>query len=105
MTEEEARKKWCPHVRFAMHEGDGAGAANRADVGFKDWNTCLGSDCMAWRKMLVGPFYWMVELDGKPEVRWAWDPTEAESYKGRVKVSGPHSPADEGFCGLAGAPQ
>ncbi len=37
MTEDEAKTKWCPHVRMAEH-GD----------------FCLGSDCMAWRVKVIG---------------------------------------------------
>ena len=39
MTEEEARTKWCPHVRFPD-------AGNRSEY----YNSkCIASDCMMWK--------------------------------------------------------
>ena len=47
-TEEEAKKKWCPHVRESTHRG---GAYNRNSGGSDTtWNNCLASDCMMWRE-------------------------------------------------------
>lgn len=50
-TEEEAKTKWCPAIRFS-----GAGTAtdqdwltNRAGSYGETAFTCIGSDCMAWR--------------------------------------------------------
>lgn len=53
MTEEEARTKWCPMVRFAANEEDSA--ANRWPSLDKpvvtmtpDESMCIASDCMMW---------------------------------------------------------
>jgi hypothetical protein len=45
MTEDEARKKWCPHVRFSQW-AEGI-INNRGDLNGK--HDCLASKCMAWR--------------------------------------------------------
>ena len=48
MTEEEARTKWCPHVRHTDSENDNT--CNRAGVIETPmrWNSCIASDCMMW---------------------------------------------------------
>lgn len=43
MTEDEAKTKWCPHVRV------GDKAVNRYFDGFPSHSYCIGSECMAWR--------------------------------------------------------
>lgn len=55
ITEDEARKKWCPYARI-LHPGDeDTGAAigynRRTDSGWDDCgdNFCIASECMAWR--------------------------------------------------------
>lgn len=95
MTEDEARKKWCPFVRLADNENrhtwnrsveqfDADGGKMRAV-----YTACIASECMAWR--------WKEILervaDGEP-----MEPGRvyiAASVK--VKVIKGH-----GFCGLAG---
>lgn len=49
-TEEQAREKWCPHVRISASDGpcEGNHAANiGADL--NPLGRCIASDCMAWR--------------------------------------------------------
>jgi len=74
MTEEEAKKKWCPFRRYVSL--DGLGLFN----GTNPRLNCLGSQCMAWRATAneVGPT----------------PPNE----RGVIE----YKPA--GYCGLAGKP-
>jgi hypothetical protein len=56
VTEEEAKKKWCPMVR-AINHGQTKAASNRdidGDIFNKD--RCIASDCMMWRenKQFIG---------------------------------------------------
>jgi hypothetical protein len=52
MTEEEAKKKWCPEVRFVIGPDNsvwqGIGYTNRAQELNRPGTCCLGSDCMMW---------------------------------------------------------
>ena len=78
MTEDEAKTKWCPMVRFiavSSHLNGGAQFihSNRNDIDTTK-RYCIGSDCMMWR--LSERHY----LDNVP----------------------PKSPI-QGYCGLAGA--
>lgn len=109
MTEDEAKTKWCPHVRVIMIGSDDRfiGPANRAvDLDGQEGSLgarCIASACMAWRWSRRD---WVhVEFtDGT--VRDGKRPEE-------LPIEGPW-PApvrnvmpltDEGFCGLAGAAQ
>jgi len=56
-TEEGARKKWCPMVRF--YHGHDCAAANRwvnfaKDIDTTEGSRCIASDCMMWRWKSVG---------------------------------------------------
>lgn len=49
MTEDEAKTKWCPFVRFA--DATTEGTFNRYADGCWPVNVnCIGSACMVWRK-------------------------------------------------------
>lgn len=90
MTEDQAKEKWCPFVRFAMHGEDGQ-AANRADPVPESapWNKCIASACMAWRKQRV-----MIDrATNLPAV-----PGETPIGQLEERYS------EHGFCGLAGQP-
>ena len=75
MTEDEARKKWCPmgRERFTEHICSGSGNINPEAVNHKpDKTLCIASECMLWR----------------------WD---------GVRIEGAED-AWDGHCGLAGKP-
>jgi len=75
MTEEEARKKWCPFVRNEPY-GFNRTVLNEQDACV---GKCVASECMAFR--------WAGWVNGE------WGPTQCST--GSVRV---------GYCGLAGAP-
>jgi hypothetical protein len=50
MTEEEAKRKWCPFARTADAEVAGYNRTGVLGANLDDVK-CLGSDCMAWRWM------------------------------------------------------
>lgn len=60
MTEEEAKTKWCPHVRAVACDETGKtlsgsrpfnrkGVVGTAEVRVYPATSCIGSACMAWR--------------------------------------------------------
>jgi hypothetical protein len=55
MTEQEAKSKWCPMVRFQIGPQDatwqGTAYDNRGQA-MNGWSTCLciASECMMWRE-------------------------------------------------------
>ena len=50
MTEEEARTKWCPHVRFVIDSELHAFIGNRFEKPsiYNDECLCIASECMLW---------------------------------------------------------
>lgn len=91
MTEEEARKKWCPFSRLVVITENGQSAAmNRVVLGegTEEQETvtpCIASDCMAWRWLNIDQEY-------------KFGPSDDE---GKMKVL--QSPITKfGYCGLAG---
>lgn len=69
MTEDEARKKWCPQARVATRGEDAA--VNRWAVfgsgfGPSHGTTCIASECMAWRSTSSQHGY--CGLAGRPRV-------------------------------------
>jgi hypothetical protein len=74
MTEEQARKKWCPMTRFLYAEGDSSRGVYAVAVNTdRPESLCVGSECMMWR----------------------WDEKEEEAHG----LDG----TECGYCGLAGA--
>jgi hypothetical protein len=78
MTEDEAKTKWCAHVRHTalpMSNGDSAMYDNRSsEVAFHAAARCIASECMAWR----------------------WEPIRGFSDEEMTPF--------KGYCGLAGRP-
>lgn len=73
MTEEEAKTKWCPQIRF-----DAEGCINREDQNL-DFN-CMGSGCMMWAKDTGLKFVKSVEGGDIYKM-----PDETEGHCGLVK--------------------
>ena len=86
MTEDEAKKKWCPMVRGATFGV--AFVNNRFEMRFNpedsrggaEYVTCIGSACMMWR--------------------WDWSPGDVRDFK--KNHPGEECPELDGRCGLAG---
>ena len=81
MTEDEAKTKWCPFVRFVgwetFRDGEQTATANRIhhkDGSIDSYVSCLASKCMAWRPL----------------------PDSPNAVTGDIET--------HGFCGLAGKP-
>ena len=95
MTEDEAKTKWCPHVRDAtedlgtynrwykwVKEMAVGGMQNKKTTELDDDCTCIGSECMAWR----------------------WDNYDGiYIYETAEDLLAP-VPERQGYCGLAGKP-
>jgi hypothetical protein len=76
MTENEARKKWCPHGRVYSSNGAFNRTENRAVDGP---SKCIASDCMAWR--------WIKD----PLIEFVANGQPVPDYTG-----------EHGYCGLSG---
>lgn len=80
MTEDEAKTKWCPFVRFvpesvSVFAGTTRGIPLTRDEGVEHAGfSCIGSACMAWRR----------DPDRALDTKAGW--------------------ANDGYCGLAGKP-
>lgn len=83
MTEDEAKTKWCPMVRYRSVNGEGINRWVSADDAqlSPDPSKCLGSGCMMWRE------HPWANLNGQRVDRGHYAFEQAT----------PH-----GFCGLAG---
>lgn len=69
LTEEEARKKWCPHVRHA--NGSGGTGVNRVNWDRSyNYANCIASACMAWRAEMR-----TVMSQYQPPSEWCEEPT------------------------------
>jgi hypothetical protein len=81
MTEDEAKKKWCPMVRVGEgsstdNRNCSAGIVNKNPGEGSQWNCCIASSCMMWRC--------------------------ADSYFSTT--TGTVRKPDTGYCGLGGKP-
>jgi hypothetical protein len=96
-TEDEARKCWCPHVRFLSDPDGRFAATNRVDSETELSETlakplgeingtsrCIASECMAWR----------------------WGDVPNPNYPQHMATTEPPTVKSDthGFCGLAGRP-
>ena len=101
MTEDEAKKKWCPQVREI---GDDPVAYNRNYVG-KPVGRCVASECMAWRwseaKRTVA-FLEAVQAHMRTQTKPNFNTAvQAVVYADRAGEFA----RTEGYCGLAGPVQ
>jgi hypothetical protein len=99
VTEEEAKTKWCPHVRVAISQTDGRGnivghtVANRLDTHlFPFHSSCIGSACMAWR--------WALEPD--PNFKPTHPMMDTYPRNPATDPSPWKASTTNGYCGLAG---
>ena len=81
LTEEEARTKWCPYIRIHEQPPLGIGGPNMYAYN-RPHNmssmTCIASECMAWRMLII-------------------------ENKAREREFGPRV-EPLGYCGLVGEP-
>ena len=95
MTEEEAKGKWCPHVRDA---DENLGTWNRLFEGdgiIHERSQCIGSKCMAWRK--TETYYFKPK--GEPAQIVNLKPSgDGCEYFEMAELN------HYGYCGLAGKP-
>ena len=85
MTEQEAKQKWCPMVRYMNFEGGIINNRGQYLVGsFPNTMECIASDCMMWR--------WSMLPDGEPE------------YAAKAIGGGHFENAPCGYCGLTNKP-
>ena len=81
MTEDQAKTKWCPFVRFGIDSLSGQLTNRRTDHAKAQNVNCIGSQCMAWR--------------------WIMTPDDAMETDGVGRMGGG---TPTGYCGLAGKP-
>lgn len=125
MTEEEAKRRWCPFSRVISGSKagpivasiqNGQAAFNRIETGpvqvvMPDGSACIGSCCMAWREEI--PDQELAETDNEfhgPMIRNIPPPGDGwinqESEKGVMRPDKTlwrrPKPSGHGYCGLAG---
>ena len=96
MTEEEARKKWCPFARQMVEiRSQGGGVTGPVAVAsanrFNDdkGTLCVASGCMAWR-------WGESKFEGAQAV--------VDAGHGRQRIGTVDVEIKRGYCGLAGKP-
>ena len=73
LTEENARKKWCPFARTS----DGDASVSRFSQGGADSDClCLASGCMAWRWLTVHEITGYCGLAAKPDEKETTGPDD-----------------------------
>jgi len=101
-TESEARKLWCPMVRFTPLINSGIiipGDRKRTEDGKID-DYCIASSCMMWRWFTDEIEYAVCgQNDPKPEGFYYWDSTKKQWWR-----YSPNNNPTTGYCGLGGKP-
>ncbi len=97
MTEEEARAKWCPFVRYSVAFDDYASNRWKQSLPEDEPHAlnpvpcrCIGSACMSWR--------WVQRITNKKEIY------DYQHYIGAPRAEPIYENTEHGFCGLAGKP-
>jgi hypothetical protein len=110
MTEDEAKEKWCPFVRYKSVRGEGINRWVEEEPQLNpDAARCIGSRCMAWRwtnqdgidrqqaALCPGPDW---KLGGGPGVQIITTyHTDEGVLRAWYRIGAP-----AGYCGLAGKP-
>ena len=115
LTETEAKKKWCPHVRAAIsHEDNNACNAGVEGSRVPSYSCCVGSGCMMWRWAEDIPRRrWVNTANGNdmtdpgspPNVPESWEFCPADDEDSCwVEPQGEATARRRGYCGLAGRP-
>jgi hypothetical protein len=96
MTEDEAKTKWCPHVRAGQTYENFSANRDRDGTLLDYKHTCIASACMAWR--------WTAKpVEGKESYQKVVYDNESKLHRG-VIVPAVEEVIGEGYCGLAGIP-
>lgn len=103
MTEDEAKTRWCPFVRLGDCErGFGHNRWDDASRQPPDSARCIGSACMAWRRLRSSGTS-MLESIREHRARTGATLAEAKNYVAvRPEL---WNESDGGYCGLAGRPE
>ena len=109
LTEEEARTKWCPFMRYVFNDlGGGANAWEGKDnVTVRSPNTCrcIASACMAWRwyerpdEACRRTELWSREKNCRVNSAYGDD-----AWWRPIEHVGEKPPPRRGYCGIAGKP-
>jgi hypothetical protein len=92
MTEEEARKKWCPQARLGT-EASCNRAPTRVDAADPIMARCIASECMAWRFTNKQPEH---------DLERHLIPHLANEHSERLHQKFHRDNPLKGYCGLAG---
>lgn len=109
LTEEEAKKRWCPMVRYTSVRGVGINRwTDDGDANFNpDATRCLGSECMAW-KWREDRLEGIEEEAAEKLIAKGWQAVAFRLVGPRglqTKVFTLTRRTDHGSCGLASVPQ
>ena len=118
LTEEQAKQMWCPFARTTESGKDGSTnprnrVANRDTMEVVErllGASCIGSACMAWRKMPddFDRVFVPALADGwgpSPGPEWVLSTTAHASDRNGPGQYWAKRRDDRGYCGLAGRPE
>ena len=105
LTEEEAKTKWCPHVRQAAPvDSEASGTAgNKYGKKQLEGAICMASACMAWR------WFDCLASDVAGNQTWRGGRFNSPDAPGERHPGGPGAGSKlhvrRGYCGLSGKPE